>query len=82
MPFGDVDLMTELGGTQISSNIAQINSVMSLVTNFSSATYLTPIKTVMNTALNVISQYALSRVGDITDSTSISKIKALQSCSS
>jgi len=74
--------MSELGGTQISSDIDKINSVMNIVTNFSSTTYLTPIQTAMNTAVNVIGQYSLSKIGDLTDSTSISKIKALQSCSS
>jgi hypothetical protein len=82
MPFGDGDLISELGGTQISSDIDKINSVMNVVTNFSSATYLTPIQTAMDSTLTLINQYALSKIGDLNDSTSISKIKVLQSCSS
>jgi hypothetical protein len=54
---------------------------MSTVSSFNSTTYLSPIKVSMNSALTVISQYGLSKIGDITDSTSISKIKSLQTCS-
>lgn len=81
MPFGDGDLITALGGNQISSDISKINSVMNVVSTFNSTTYLTPIKIALNSTLTVINHYALSKIGDLSDSPSISIIKSLQSCS-
>lgn len=77
MPFGDGDILTKIGGANVTTYLGQINGVMKTITGFNVTTYTTPISTAMSSVLSVINQYALSQIIDISDSTSINKLLGL-----
>lgn len=79
LPFGDGDILSKIS-TNASASLGLLNGILNTTVNFNSTSYTTPISTSISNVLSVVNQYALSQIVDITDTTSINKLLALQNC--